>query len=460
MTYFSKDKLFRLFIVIVGLLLLVTMNEYTWKFLFDKDGTLEDVNRLIFSLFDLFIIAIIILSIYVNSVKDFILNFLLSTGSILILIVVMEILFPKVIYTLPIGLQRFLKQSTIPLAISTKKYTVPKDYTLIVGDSFAEGAGDLYLKQNKWKNGQYSSGHFLHEITTKDFLQIGIGGAGSANGIVIKPLTYLNHYRARIPLTNPKEVLIYYYEGNDLNNNLRYINKYLSIENNLFSDVEIYKHFDTRLNKNFKETAGEKLWFIIFIKNLLYNALNLVANYIYDNSDHLHSGHLKIDLYNNLDSSSIKDYNSSQNKIKLDNVIIDLPDSLQGPAMELTNREILVSLQLFYSSIKYLRSKLGEIPLSVVYIPSVVSCYRFEQSISTQTYHNRKGIYTQKEIDRRSENNRLEILKFCKNNGFNFIDPTSYLQNSGQLIHGPINYSHFNEFGYKMLAEFYHRNSM
>ena len=52
---------------------------------------------------------------------------------------------------------------------------------------------DSFEKQNKWKNGQYSSGHFLHKITTKDFLQIGIGGAGSANGIVIKPLTYLNY---------------------------------------------------------------------------------------------------------------------------------------------------------------------------------------------------------------------------------------------------------------------------
>ena len=92
-----------------------------------------------------------------------ILTFILSATFFYILL---ELLFPTIIMYLPLRLQPYLPHTIRPLAQSSKTNTIPKDYIMIIGDSYAQGAGDWYIDNNKWKNDHSKKIHIEYKMAS------------------------------------------------------------------------------------------------------------------------------------------------------------------------------------------------------------------------------------------------------------------------------------------------------
>ena len=125
----------------------------------------------------------------------------------------------------PLRLQADLPDDVSVFAQSSKAGVVPRDPVLLLGDTYAHGYGDWLLEADPDRNGPFHSAHVIHSISNRDVVTLGVSGAGSAEGMAAFPaIAYARAERAwylRLPL--PHVVVIYFYEGNDLNNNLTFL---------------------------------------------------------------------------------------------------------------------------------------------------------------------------------------------------------------------------------------------
>lgn len=142
------------------------------------------------------------------------------------------ILFPRLLDHVPLKLHFAVKEEIRVLVQSSKDHVVPEQYIALFGDSYSQGYGDWLLDADPNANPPYHSAHVLHDLTGRDVITFGKSGSGSLSGLVGHPIRWLDYIRSSrlSPLPDPKEILVYFYEGNDLNDNLedlrtRYIDR-------------------------------------------------------------------------------------------------------------------------------------------------------------------------------------------------------------------------------------------
>jgi len=139
-----------------------------------------------------------------------------------------EWLFPKIIGKLPLRLYGLIDKDLRVLAQSSKKNQIPKDYIALTGDSYAVGAGDWLnevRKSNFFGSPDYSAAHLIHKKTGIDVVSFGRAGAASFDGIWSEPVSkflYINYVRD-YRLSPPKNFLIFFYEGNDVYGDIRFL---------------------------------------------------------------------------------------------------------------------------------------------------------------------------------------------------------------------------------------------
>jgi len=75
--------------------------------------------------------------------------------------------------------------------------------------------------------------------------------------------------------------------------------------------------------------------------------------------------------------------------------------------------------------------------------------------VKIETLENRDDIYDRKFVRGRSDKIRFLIEKVADKHNISFVDSRDYiwLHSSKQLIHGPLDWKHFNKEGYTALAE-------
>src|SRR4029453_18513081 len=99
------------------------------------------------------------------------------------------ILFPIFLNRIPLRYHGYLSDSIWILAQSSKDGVIPEDYVALVGDSYAQGAGDWLLSSYPWTNQDYSSAHVLYRFLNRDVISFGRGRSGSLRGIVAQPVS-------------------------------------------------------------------------------------------------------------------------------------------------------------------------------------------------------------------------------------------------------------------------------
>ena len=161
-------------------------------------------------------------------------NLMLFLTSIFFIIGVGEWLFPKFIGKLPLRLYGLVDKDLRILAQNSKKNLLPKRYIALTGDSYAVGAGDWLnevRKSNFFGSPDYSAAHLIHKKTGIDVVSFGRAGAGSFDGIWLEPVTqflYINSVRD-YKLSPPKDILIFFYEGNDIYDNIQFLQKNVAL---------------------------------------------------------------------------------------------------------------------------------------------------------------------------------------------------------------------------------------
>src|SRR5881227_1123065 len=129
-------------------------------------------------------------------------------------------LFRVIIGDLPINLRPHFPALAEVFAQTSKAGSVPRDYIALLGYSYAEGQGDGLLNANGDRAKALHSAQVLHRLTGRDVISLGIGGAGSVQAMVRQPTRILRDGCFLYPrIDPPRQMLVYFYEGNDLDEN-------------------------------------------------------------------------------------------------------------------------------------------------------------------------------------------------------------------------------------------------
>jgi hypothetical protein len=139
---------------------------------------------------------------------------------------------------------------------------------------------------------------------------------------------------------------------------------------------------------------------------------------------------------------------------------IEIPILVQSAATELSKVQLEKSLGFVDETLKKLRQKFSNASIELLYIPSVASSYQFE-TIKIQTYQGGKNLVTENDNYSRSKFIRKKLKNYCNNlAGCGFCDPTEKIRSytsSGLAAHGPRDWKHFNKKGYELVKTEYQR---
>ena len=287
----------------------------------------------------------------------------------------------------------------------------------IVGDSYAEGAGDLYLKDSF----KYSIGHFLDKQWRKN-TNIYLA-ANSGSNIPLQLSMLEMHLRGDsknltgMPIkAGTFNLVLYFYEGNDL-------------ENTLLNSRMLFQSF-----------GGSKLRFKFPILYALKTANRL--------------GKQKILSILTKQTSQTRP-NSLRNNICVDSICRSIP-SMQTASAGLSEEQINVEIEYLVNSIKKFSSQYTNANMCLVYIPSPATIYSPKEDFFYQQYLPNKSLKT----DAKSNNKKSLLIRQSLLEGLNFelmtfVDPTKTLQKKAlkEFIHGKLDPKHFNEYGYKLIAD-------
>jgi hypothetical protein len=372
-------------------------------------------------------------------------NILLLIVSLLVTYLVVEFLvFSHFIRYLPLNRHLFLPESVQLLAQSSKKGLIPqKDYIALFGDSYALGYGDWLFKIDPNKNTSFHSAHVLQELTGKDVVSFGKSNRGSLGGIAIQPIKkyeYINNLLL-YNLTEPHTALIYFYEGNDFNDNLKRIKRKYTGK---YDPGMIYE--EDYFRKFIDETVTRRTSFNFF-KNFIFGRFifGIIGN-------NISSLFFQQEEKKDSQDDPLPDPTIETNKIK-GSEIVNLPPFLQGPALGFDSDQMKLSLYVLEQSLNYIKNYFKETQFFVVYIPSVLSSYTItSQYVSESKSGNR--VFPTEDMYKNSSYIAARVQELSEKNGMCFIDIRDNFRNAtkNEIIHGPKDWEHLNMKGYQLLA--------
>ena len=396
--------------------------------------------------------------------KSYILNFLTVIVSVFLCLLIANIIFISVSTQkfFPRALANSLSNILLTFYPDTYNKDDLKDYVAILGDSYSLGVGDAYL------NGKhdYSLAHHLYKNDIKNYLNFGRAGYGSISAVsnLIKLNKSTNLPNLIEDLEKPKSIIFVFYEGNDLEENI--------FEYNLLakSNENVSDFVSRRINENIKLSNMDKLTNIFpifpFLKKI-YSHLSILFNKIVNINNINEVGSLISDRIKKLfgytvvlDSPKVDPLtyvNSIINYDKIDDI-----QPLQSAAVILDEKQTAIALEIFFESMKYLKSWSQTENITILYIPSPISTYTWEEPITYEFKNPVNGLIgkinttTNKKNRENSVFIRNKINYFSKENNFQFLDVTNFVikKSKETILHGPLDWRHFNYVGYKNVSNY------
>ncbi len=368
--------------------------------------------------------------------KTILQNVSLGVGSVLFICLLCEfVLFRLFLPVMPPRLYGFVPEEVRVLAQSSKRFATPKDYIAVIGDSYAVGLGDWLKASYNNLFPEYQTTHVIHKKLKKDVLSFGQTGGESITNVV----AFLNIYKGvnatrLFSIEEPKTIVVYFYEGNDLIDSISFLSRHFpSALKNKINDPEVYAAFMGKFIMSDRISSWkDNLFFFRFIKNII-TSRDKRGFYI-----------------------SEKPPPGRYNKISIDGATVIIPDKLQSPALELTEEEIDLAVSVFEGSLISLSNRFPFASIKVVYIPSPLSSYELVSSrISFEPSLGRGEISRPDIVFKRSDDMREMIKEVAQKHSFDFVDSRPYIEKYSRrnLVHGPIDWNHFNKYGYLALAE-------
>ncbi|WP_198264322.1 SGNH/GDSL hydrolase family protein [sulfur-oxidizing endosymbiont of Gigantopelta aegis] len=131
----------------------------------------------------------------------------------------------KLITKTPVKFHFALPSGMAILAQSSKSSKIPENYIAIVGDSYAQGAGDWLREIDPNSNDAFNASHVLNQLTGHDVITFGKGGASNITGWVREPISRYQFIERNISpkITEPEIIIAFFYAGNDLLDNVEHV---------------------------------------------------------------------------------------------------------------------------------------------------------------------------------------------------------------------------------------------
>ena len=390
-------------------------------------------------------------------------NFIISTFSVIfaifICLIIANIIFIK------ISTQKIFPRSlsgSLPSILQTfNPDTYNKNnlqnYVAIIGGSYAQGGGDAYLT-GKYN---YSITHHLHNYDNKNYLIFGRAGSGSISAVsdLIKIYKHSNLPNMIENLKKPSSIIYLIYEGYDFEAN------FLEYTSLIKTDEKINEFISRRINENIKLNNIDKLnniFTLVPFLGKMFDHLKSLFNKIIQEKELSKIKFLFVERIKKLFGHAIilgdfkEDRSGYNNSIKNNKKIANIRP-LQGAALSLTNPEILIALKVFFGSIKYIQSWSQLDKITIVYIPSPISSYTWNEPIIYETRDKKefKTISNEKN-NLNSTFIRDKINNYSKKNNIQFLDLTDYIAKKGKktILHGPLDWRHLNNRGYKIASNY------
>ena len=415
-----------------------------------------------------------------SKLRSISINLGLSLISIILFILMMEVVFPKILHKLPLSVYLGLGKDYKILGQYHKKSVIPVDYIAIAGDSHALGSGDWYLqvvKKHKLTQGDYHSAHILYNKTGRDVLSFGALGSGSLRGLVLKPISYFKHVNLLrdFELKQPKEILVYFFEGNDLSDNMidiynhyrdnydmgrLYDHEYFKtfIEKEILSTDPIYRgevpYKNWLFSRFLVESVGDNIYNEIKrgIKKFKRFLVESVGENIYNA---IKPGIKKFKQVSPNFSGKVSPTNSDIAKVGGKD--LPIPYSTQQPALNLNEEQTRQSIYVFEQSLKYMTGFFNKSKVTIVYIPSPISVYKWASPTITIVGGTVTpvGVTPVVRVYQRSDEIFEQIKTIAEKYNHPLIDTRPFLRAEAlkEPVHGPRDWYHPNKKGYEAIAQ-------
>ena len=416
-------------------------------------------------------------------------NLTLLLASTFLIMALGEWLFPKIIGKLPLRLYGLIDKNLRVLAQSSKKNQIPKDYIALTGDSYAVGVGDWLnqvLGNHFWDSPDYSAAHLIHKKTGIDVVSFGRAGAGSFDGIWLEPVTqflYINSVRG-YKLSPPKNFLIFFSEANDVYDNIQFLRQnFKPIREKQPRQIEFKKIKDflnIESEKQLNEYSNNGLWKnMIFMRFLFRGTSNLTKEWFAPKKTcqnptkpcHIEKLKKRNLLPKALPQGKVNMTLLDGKPVKLNEALVNgkkigLPISLHAPPqfgltefqkkLGLTDQLIELSMYVFNDSVTRLASFFPQAKINIIYIPSTLSSYSMGSShVHYRGYMQDLDVGETAVAEEKHTKLCKTIKKFAELNNFSFVNTTKKLRQAAlsDFIHGPLDWDHFNQRGYKVLSD-------
>ncbi|WP_457936054.1 hypothetical protein [Mesorhizobium sp. 10J20-29] len=297
----------------------------------------------------------------------------------------------------------------------------------VAGDSYGAGLGDEFLEDDE----DYGIVRKLARLTDARFVNFARGGYGTINGV--NEVRFCHRMFAQSPLfpsiDQPLQVLLFFYEGNDIDNNLRHMA-------NSQRDVTLEQFVAA-------ETSGIDPWRVFRAHIPVFDLLK---------------GAYKEAIGDLFPSHRVNRHGSEHgyNVIVLsDGSRFSFPVNPQAAAAAHSREAINLGLRLTVQSLNVLRSSFPQAKLTVVYLPSIVTSYGWTGPIRPQrTVYGEGPPMDEHKNTSNSKFIRERLESMLDSEGFEFVDTTDPVRELGstKIIHGPRDWVHFNKLGYKQVA--------
>jgi hypothetical protein len=374
----------------------------------------------------------------------------LGTLSFVVTWLMLELLFvPLALPLTPLRIHAGLPRPLRPLAQPSKLGTVPARYVALLGDSYAQGAGDWLLSVNANRNPPFHSADLIHARTRRDVISFGASGAGSLRAKGTEPQAFVDvlqrTWRFRVP--DPELLVVYFYEGNDLQDNLRDLDH--TYEPGGFDAARVY---DGAYFRDFvRATAPRRTPVAEELANWSWTDNFFLARFVarvvraaFDRSWQARDPQ--------------PDWSpGAVNRARIAGEELALPDGLQAPPLELGADELELAFWADAQGLALLRERFPLARALVVYLPAPLSTYRVtsaEVDIQVQRGDGPARFLTSA-LAERSDLVCKRVSAITIAGGGEFLDarPALWEAASDGALHGPRDWKHFNRAGQERLAD-------
>jgi len=330
---------------------------------------------------------------------------------------------------LPLNLRPHFPDLAEVFVQTSKTATLPREYMALLGDSYAEGQGDGLLDAAGDRAKTQHSAHVLQRITGRDVISLGTGGAGSAQAMVRMPARILNGGCFLYPrLDPPRQMLVYFYEGNDLDEN-GYVVRTAATAGAVTRNA---------MARHVRES---------------YAAPPALRCFTDLGETGFKMAHF---LITNAESWETLRKPSARNRVIAGGTAHPAP-ALQKPPLELDTALLEAALTIFDVSLEWLARNFSA-PITVVYLPSPAAIYRHADP-SVDVYWrwplNDVQPVSASDIYAASQRTCEQIRTLSLAHRARFIDMRPALRAAAATtaIHGPRDWNHFNDAGHRVLGE-------